>query len=61
MAVAEDDFLIDVARLISHRGMTIAEFYEALGVDLENYRADPDHIVSELAGIFKGWETAPPK
>jgi len=53
----KEDFIIEVARLISRRDMTIAEFYEALGVDLDNYReGSADDVVTKLAGIFTGWE-----
>jgi len=53
-----NEFLVDVARLISSRDMTIYEFYEALGCDLSSHRIDADIQISELSGIFKGWETA---
>lgn len=56
----EDDFLIDVARLIATRGMSIDEFYTALGVDLDNHRCDAADVLAELSGIFKGWGSSPP-
>lgn len=53
----DKDFIVEIARLISRRNMTIAEFYEALGVDLDNYReGSADDVVAQLAGIFTGWE-----
>lgn len=54
-----DDILLEVARLIWRKGMSISDFYSVLGVDLEAYRCDADHVVDELAGIFKGWTNPP--
>ncbi len=58
MNVAKEDILVSVARLIADRDITIAEFYEALGCDLEAQRINADQQISELEGIFKGWEIA---
>ena len=55
----QEDFNVEIARLIAKRGMTIDEFYTALGVDLDDHRVDAGDVISELAGIFKGWENAP--
>lgn len=57
----EPEFIVEVARLIAKQGMTIDEFYAALGADLDSHRLDAGDVVAELAGIFKGWENAPPQ
>lgn len=57
MKTKSEDFLVSVARLIAQHDMTIAEFYEAIGCDLDSHRVDAGHQISELAGIFKGWNT----
>ncbi|MEM8822444.1 MAG: hypothetical protein AAGF30_02440 [Pseudomonadota bacterium] len=55
-----DEVLLDVARLIWKREMSIAEFYSALGIDLDDVaHSDPGDVVNELAGVFKGWQNPP--
>ena len=55
-----DELILEVARTIWRREITIAEFYEALGVDLDDVaHGDPYDVVTELAGIFKGWQNPP--
>lgn len=61
MTDTNEDFLVSVARLIAERDMTIADFYEAIGCDLDNHRVDAGHQISEIAGIFKGWDTTSEK
>jgi hypothetical protein len=57
-----DEILLEVARLIWRRKITIAEFYEVLGVDLDDVQhSNPSNVVTELAGIFKGWHNPPPQ
>lgn len=53
---AENDTLLAVAKLIFESEMTINEFYEVLGINLEDVgRSDPHEKVTRLAGIFDGW------
>ena len=55
-----DEILLEVARLIWRREITIAEFYSVLGVDLDDVsHSDPGDVVTELAGIFTGWKNPP--
>jgi len=59
MKVEQNDLLLAVAKLIRKYEISIGEFYEHLGVDLESYRAEPGHKISQLAGILTGWDTDP--
>lgn len=55
-----DDLIFDVARLIWRREITVGEFYQALGVDLETISArNVDDVMSRLSGIFDGWNNTP--
>lgn len=55
-----DEIIIKVARLIWNSGLNIGEFYSVIGVDLDDMRCDHAHdVVTEIAGIFKGWENTP--
>lgn len=55
-----DEVLLEVARLIWRREMTIGEFYEALGVDLDDLQhSNTGDIVTELSGMFKAWKNPP--
>ena len=54
-----DDFILDVARFIWKREITIGEFYEKLGVELDEHRVDAGDVVTEISGIFQGWKTSP--
>ncbi len=59
MAVDRDELVLDVARLIWRKEITIADFYEALGIDLDDVsHSRPEDTVTELAGIFTGWQNA---
>lgn len=60
MADERDEILLEVARLIWRREITIGDFYEALGVDLDDLQhSDTSDVVTELSGIFKGWQNPP--
>jgi hypothetical protein len=59
MKVERSDIILAVAKLLWKYEISIAELYEILGVDLENYRVDADYEIAELAGILKGWQTGP--
>lgn len=59
MKVERSDVLLAVTKLIWKYEISIAEFYEFLGVDLEDYRVDADQEIAEMAGIMTGWETNP--
>lgn len=59
MKAHQNDILLAVAKVIWQYEISIAEFYEHLGVDLENYRVDGEREVAQLAGIMTGWETKP--
>ncbi|WP_127044927.1 hypothetical protein [Pseudorhodobacter sp. E13] len=55
-----DDILLEVARMIWRREITIGEFYEALGVDLDDLqRSNTADVVTELSGMFKAWHNPP--
>ncbi|PHR62555.1 MAG: hypothetical protein COA47_03145 [Robiginitomaculum sp.] len=55
-----DEVLLEVARLIWRQEMTIGEFYKILGIDLDDIgHSDPNDVVTELAGLFKGWNNPP--
>ena len=52
--------LLDIARIIWRRGITINEFYSTLGMDMDDFaHSDPTETVSELAGIITGWHNPP--
>lgn len=59
MKVSQDDIVMAVAKLLWKYEISINDLYEVLGVDLENYRVDADQTIAELAGILRGWQTAP--
>ncbi|UXU76343.1 MULTISPECIES: hypothetical protein [unclassified Paracoccus (in: a-proteobacteria)] len=62
MTDEREEILLDVARMIWQRGITIADFYQALGVDLDDLQhSDPNDVVTELSGIFIGWQNPPTK
>ena len=55
-----DEILLEVARMIWRRKITIGEFYEALGVDLDDLQhSNTDDVVTELSGMFKAWHNPP--
>lgn len=46
--------------MIWRREITIGEFYEALGVDLDDLqRSNTADVVTELSGMFKAWHNPP--
>jgi len=46
--------------MIWRRKITIGEFYEALGVDLDDLQhSNTDDVVTELSGMFKAWHNPP--
>ena len=52
----EEDIVRAVADIIWRNEISIAEFYSALGVDLDNVsHSDTDVPVAKLAGILEGW------
>ena len=59
MKVERQDVLLAVAKLLWKYEISINEFYECMGVDLEDYRVDADQEIAELAGILRGWQTNP--
>ena len=60
MAIERDELILDVARLIWRKEITINDFYQAMGIDLDDLQhSDPGDVVTELAGIFKGWNSPP--
>ena len=55
-----EEIIIEVARLMWRKDLSIAEVYEAMGVDLENLeKSDPSDVVGLLAGVFTGWKNPP--
>lgn len=51
---------LEVARMIWQREITIGDFYEVMGIDLDDLaHSDPNDVVTELSGIFKGWHNPP--
>ncbi len=55
-----EEVIVEVARLMWRKEMSIGEFYELIGVDLENIEnSDPADVVSLLAGVFTGWKNPP--
>ncbi len=60
MTNEREELLLEIARIIWRRGISIGDFYEALGVDLDDLQhSDPNDVVTELSGIFKGWQNPP--
>lgn len=51
-----EKILLAVARLIWKEGITLGQFYEAVGVDFGH--ADSD-ATGELSGILTGWSNPP--
>ena len=55
-----DEILLEVARMIWRREITIGDFYEASGVDLDDLQhSNTADVVTELSSIFKGWHNPP--
>ena len=55
-----EEVILEMARLMWRKGLSISEFYEAMGVDLDNIdQSDPTDVVSLLAGVFTGWKNPP--
>lgn len=53
----KDELLVAVAKIIVENEMSINEFYNKLGIDLDDLeRSEPDNEVALLAGILTGWE-----
>lgn len=50
-----DAVILEIARLIRRQGISINDLYEVLGVDLDEHRVDAGDVISELSGIFTGW------
>lgn len=60
MTIEREEIILEVARMIWRREITIGDFFEALGVDLDDLQhSDPSDVVTELSGIFKGWQNSP--
>lgn len=60
MADDEIDIVMDMARYIWRKGITIGEFYEALGVQLDALTArGSEDVTARLSGIFDGWKNPP--
>jgi len=57
-----EEIIVEVARMMWRKELSIAEFYEALGIDLDNLPdSEPGDVVGMLAGIFTGWKNPPTK
>lgn len=55
-----EEIILEIARLMWRRGLSIGEFYECVGIDIENVdKSDPTDVVTLLAGIFTGWKNPP--
>lgn len=58
--VDREEIIIEMARLMWRKGMSITEFYETMGINLEELeKSDPADVVSLLAGVFTGWKNPP--
>ncbi len=56
----QKDVVVEIARLIWRLEISIDEFYAALGINLDDVNhSDPTDVVTELAGIFTGWNNQP--
>ena len=56
----QEEVILEMARLMWRKGLSISEFYQCLGVDLKNLeKSDPTDVVSLLAGVFTGWKNPP--
>ena len=53
------EVIIDTARLIRRHEISIEDFFKCLGVDLNSLRVEDESVISELSGIFSGWENSP--
>jgi hypothetical protein len=47
--------VLETARPIKKQEISINDLYEVLGVDLDEHRVDAGDVISELSGIFTGW------
>jgi len=57
-----EGMLVEIARLMWRNELSIADFYETLGIDLEDpAKSDPADVVAMFAGIFTGWKNPPTK
>lgn len=55
-----EEIILEMARMMWRKGMSIADFYEAMGINLENLdESDPTDVVSLIAGVFTGWKNPP--
>ena len=55
-----DAILLDVARLIWQREISINDFYSSLGINLDDLSMSmPDGEIATLAGILTGWQNSP--
>lgn len=57
-----DDIILAMAKLIWEKEITIQEFYNAMGIDIDDVgHSDPGMEISEIAGILTGWKNPPPE
>ena len=55
-----EEIILEMARLMWRKGMSITEFYDTMGINIENLEeSDPAGVVSLIAGVFTGWKNPP--
>ena len=60
--IDREQIIVEVARLMWRHELSIAEFYECMGIDIDDVsKSDPNDVVGMLAGIFTGWKNPPTK
>jgi len=60
--IDREEVIIEVARLMWRKELSIAEFYECLGIDIDDLaQSQPNDVVGMFAGIFTGWKNPPTK
>jgi hypothetical protein len=55
----DDEIILEIARLIWRKGISIADLYTVLGFDLDNYNCDPETTIATISGIITGWNNNP--
>jgi len=60
--IDREEVIVEVARMMWRYELSIAEFYECLGIDIDDVsKSEPNDVVGMLAGIFTGWKNPPTK